>query len=178
MSFRKNDPLTYGRLLEALTYDPETGIFTRNPRAGNSRFVRTWNTRYANQIANHVRPDGYVDITIDYYSYQAHRLAFFYVHGKWPRDHIDHIDRDKRNNRLTNLREATRSQNLCNRSHTKTSQSGVKGVSFDKRRGNWRAEIKYQGRATHLGTYDSIEEARSAYRRAGIELHGEFFHSD
>ena len=92
------------RLRELLHYDPETGIFR----------WRNWRTGPAKETAG--RPSQrYLQIQVDGRRYQAHRLAILYVTGVWPPDVVDHIDGDGFNNRIANLRSATKSQNLHNR---------------------------------------------------------------
>ncbi len=98
--------LTAERLRELLTYDPETGHF---------RWVFTKGCRAGGQIAGTVRRDGYLCIAVDGRKHKAHRLAWFYMHGRWPHPEIDHINRSKLDNRLCNLREATRVENNANR---------------------------------------------------------------
>lgn len=105
-----------------------------------------------------------------------HRLAFFLMMGRWPLPgmEVDHRDNNPRNNRWENLREATRSQNGCNRKIQSNNTSGMKGVFFDKTRRKWVAEIKLNNKKIRLGRFDLIEDAAAAYAAAAIRLHGEF----
>lgn len=141
--------ITPDRLREVLAYDPDTGQFHWRVR-GRGKYKRP------GAHAGHY--DGrYVTMRVDGRKYYAHRLAWVYVHGVWPDGDIDHINEDKSDNRISNLRPASRSQNMLNVSRaSERSQSGVRGVS--PRRGRWRATIS--GR--HIGDFDTIEEAAAA----------------
>ncbi len=88
--------------------------------------------------------------------------------------HVDHIDRNKMNNRKSNLRLATRSENLCNQKTSLRNSSGYKGVSWNKRRGKWHCYITKDQRRHHLGYFDSVREAAVKYNESAIKLHGEF----
>lgn len=96
------------------------------------------------------------------------------VYGEWPDQHVDHINGNKLDNRICNLRLATRSQNLSNRGAQANSRSGVKGVFVEAWSGRWKASIQHQGRTFNLGRYDTREQAQEAYRRAAEHYHGEF----
>jgi hypothetical protein len=96
MTTTKQDKLAAERLRERLRYDGGTGVFTRRVGSGHAR---------AGEIAGSVHSTGYVRIGIDGGKYTAHRLAWLYVHGVWPSDQIDHINRNRSDNRIANLRE-------------------------------------------------------------------------
>ena len=87
---------------------------------------------------------------------------------------IDHKDHNRGNNRVGNLRPATASQNAANSKLYSTSTSGVKGVSFNKRRNKWKAQIRVNTNVTHIGYYANIEEAKEAYNKKALEVFGEF----
>ena len=135
------------------------------------RVWKIWNGRHPGAVAGRVN-NGYREIGIKNIRYLAHRLAWLYVHGEWPQHQIDHIDGDKLNNLIANLRLATNSQNGANRGAPADNTSGYKGVSRAKQR--WRAVISVKGRYRHLGTFGTAEEAYAAYCKAARELHGEF----
>ena len=96
-----------------------------------------------------------------------------YIHGESSPLEIDHIDRDKSNNRINNLRSATRSQNKANEGSRKNNKLGVKGVCLDNR-GKYRTTINVNGKANFLGRFDTLEKAAEAYRTAAISYFGEF----
>jgi hypothetical protein len=153
------------RLRELLAYDPHTGLF---------RWRVTRTKARAGAIAGYVKSDGYVSLCVEGRAYFAHRLAWLHVHGQWPAACIDHINRDRGDNRISNLREATISQNGCNRLGAADSKSGVKGVWFDASRNRWTACIQLRGRTKQIGRFKTKEDAAAAYERAATELHGEF----
>lgn len=121
---------------------------------------------------------GGFDETIGYYrlkikgkSYLTHRVIFFMSNGHLP-DLIDHIDGDTTNNQSDNLREATKENNRWNCSPNKSTQSGVKGVYYD--RGRWKALVNFKGDRYYLGMYSSIEEAAEVVRVKYELLQGEY----
>jgi hypothetical protein len=95
----------------------------------------------------------YLKATVLGVTYQCHRLAWFYVHGKWPIGVIDHIDLNKSNNRIKNLRDTSKSGNEHNRGVRKDNKSGYKGVFWSSRERKWKAAIKANGKKIHLGTF-------------------------
>lgn len=105
---------------------------------------------------------------------QAHRVAWFLHYGRFPNGELDHIDGDKANNRIENLRVATRSQNTAYRGKTKRNTSGFKGVCWHRRDKRWRASIGSKGRRLDLGSFSTPEEAFEAYKAAAVHHHGEF----
>ena len=118
--------------------------------------------------------NGYIYVTLHDYKLLAHRVAWFYVTGKWPEEQLDHINRDRRDNRLVNLRPASQSQNSCNGSLRSTNKSGYRGVSWEKRKRKWQARIVKDGKQYPLGYFDTKESAYDAYLEAAKRLHGEF----
>jgi len=170
--------ITADQARELLDYDPETGVFKWRFRPRSTfKSERAWkirNVRYAGSAAGTTDRKGYIVIKIMGRLYRAHRLAWLYVHGVWPKNDIDHISMVKDDNRIANLREATRSQNNCNTGIRGDSTSGVKGVSWNARKGKWRADIVLHGRQHHIGYFDDIEDAKDARIAAAEKLHGEF----
>lgn len=166
IDMKKEAALTQDKLKDSLTYDPGTGVFTWNQyRPGRKR----------DRPAGSLRRRGYRTICIDGHIYKAHRLAWFYMTGKWPKDQIDHINQDKSDNRFDNLREANSQENGRNCPLTKANTSGHVGVSRFKRTGKWRARLTLDNKDVHLGYFDNIEDAISARVQANIE-HG--FHEN
>lgn len=156
--------LTSERLRELLHYNPETGVFTRRQTVGPKAL--------SNQKAGCMRPDGYLVFRVDGRLYRAHRLAWLYSRGEWPAIEIDHINRNPSDNRMCNLREATRSQNVANTKKHIGNASGFKGVYSHHSR--WRAEIFVTGKKRHLGVFDTPEVAAGAYLAAAQQSFGEF----
>ena len=125
-------------------------------------------------IAGCKRKDGYLVVRVLDKLYLAHRLAWFWHHGVWPKDLIDHVDGNKENNKIENLREATKSTNGFNRGKEKTNRTGFKGIVFYKPYGKYMARITVQRKSTFLGYYDTPEDAHQAYCDAAATYHGEF----
>ena len=148
-----------------LHYDPETGIWTRR---------RT--TRYcvSGERADYRGSAGYHFVGFEGETFSAHRLAWFYMTGKWPSRQVDHEDTDGSNNRWRNLRLATPSQNACNKKIDARNTSGLKGVSWRPRAKKWTARITKDGQAYDFGYFDTFEEAAIVRFCAANLLHGEF----
>jgi hypothetical protein len=157
--------ITQEYLHSILHYDPITGVFTYKVKR-SSRALK-------GAIAGAKDRRGYLSIKIDYVAYYAHRLAWFYIHGEWPKDQLDHVDGDKTNNALHNLREATAAQNTHNRPTPRNNKTGFKGVDLT-RGGKYRAAICIGYQHRFLGYFDTAEEAHAAYCKAAQELHGEY----
>lgn len=158
--------LTADRLKQLLHYDPETGVWTWLKARGRNA--------PAGARAGRVQETGYRHIKIDGKIYKSGRLAHFYMTGKWPENLVDHEDTDKSNDRWTNLRDATRSQNQGNRPLNRNNKSGLKGVSWAARQKKWKADIRFGGRSRHLGYFISKEVAHEAYVTAARQYFGEF----
>ena len=156
--------LSVERLRELLDYSPETGIFTWKIGGHGWRRVGV--------LAGSQSIKGYQTIGIDGREYAAHRLAWLYVHGEWPEGALDHINRDKADNRIANLRPATYSQNRANR--LGKSASGFKGVYWHKKVGKFQAQIRIEDKRCSLGYFTTAEEAHEAYKTAAIHHFGEF----
>ena len=150
-----------------LHYNPETGVFIRR--------IKTANCISVGDIAGGLE-HGYIVIQLCGIKYKAHRLAWFYVHGVWPKDQIDHINHIRDDNRLSNLREATNKSNGKNQSMYPNNTSGITGVArFRKNR--WQAYITNNGKLFPLGKYkdkfDAVCARKSAENKYGFhENHG------
>ena len=162
IAMAKKALVTAERLRELLSYDPFTGVFAWRNAKGTAR---------AGDKAGSVNGDGYVYIRIDGRMYGAHRLAWLYVHGEFPANQLDHLDRDRANNALCNLQSVTCLENNQNRGLQRNNKSGYRGVSWDSRDGRWRAQIRANGKKQSLGYFGSAEEAHIAYTTAATKLH-------
>jgi hypothetical protein len=155
-------PLTQHDLIRALHYDQSTGLFTRTFKNGNAKPVGSINTK------------GYVCIPLNSVKYVAHRLAWLWVHGNFPNGQIDHINGDKQDNRIANLRVVTNKQNCENKPLQKNSTSGFVGVNWKASANKWVAQICHNQHVIYLGLFNKIEEAIAVRRLAQRAL---FTHS-
>jgi hypothetical protein len=101
----------------------------------------------------------------------VHRVMWALVTGAWPVADIDHINGDRTDNRIANLREASRAQNLQNTLNRAPGMSGIKGVTFDRQTGKWRPQLKKNGKSINLGRFESCEQAQAAYIAAKRQHH-------
>lgn len=159
--------LTQKELMGLLSYNPETGLFTRLA-SNNSRLK-------VGDIAGSIHVSGYVEIKINGRIYKAHRLAFLYMTGSWPLDMTDHIDGIRHNNKWLNLREANRSENNRNAKIRSDNKTGYKGVFFEKGARKWRSMCWANGKQQCLGLFNTAIEASNAYRKFAKKHHGIFF---
>lgn len=155
--------LTQSYLKECLTYDPDTGIFVWNTRPlshfKNSHGMNTFNAQLANKETVYKGNRGYFMISLNKRLYLAHRLAFLYMEGYFPENDVDHIDRDKSNNKWSNLREVSTQCNMQNCNLSKANKSGVCGVYWSRWDNKWIATIRVAGKAIYLGRFVNFEDA-------------------
>lgn len=138
--------LTHNKLLKAINYNKDTGIFTRhNGKLAGSNIL--------NSCGNY-----YCEISINGKSYLAHRLAVFYVTGSWPNGHIDHIRGNTLDNRFKMLRVVDNQENSLNRKIQANNTTGCSGVTTTKN-GKFKARINFKNREISLGTHDKFETA-------------------
>lgn len=173
--------LTHCQLVEALSYDAETGVFTWRERPliafADEHHGRIWNIRFAGKPAGAVGVAGYVYISLGKFRYRAHRLAWLYVHGEWPKGEIDHANHDRADNRLANLEAATPTQNRRNQTIRKSNRFGITGVTWCENDQVWKPNITVNYRMINLGRERDFFEAccirKSAEVRYGFhENHG------
>jgi len=161
--------LTAERLREVLRYDAATGVFRWH--------IKPCHQMNAGDVAGAKHCAGYVQMRVLGRVYLAHRLAWLYVTNQWPEGLIDHANGDRSDNRFSNLRLVTRSQNAANASCHRDSASKIKGVYWSRQRHRWRAEICVSGRRIHIGLYDSKDAAAAAYSAAATQHFGEYARS-
>ena len=156
----KRAALTQERLHELVTYDPATGDF--HARVDRGKF------KGGDKLG---KSDGrYVSISIDGISYYAHRLVWLYIHGHWPNPCGDHLNGNGLDNRLSNLREASLTQNNWNKSAESKNSSGRTGIYLEQ--GRWKARIGIANRWLTLGSFKTFSEALAVREAAEIELTG------
>jgi len=155
------------RLHELLTYNGETGVFTWKKRTSNAARLGG----VAGSLSH-----GYREIGIDGERYRAHRLVWLLTHGRWPTAFIDHINGDRDDNRLCNLREASSMENSRNMRRHRDNRAGFKGATYCPKRYHlpWQSRICVKGKTRPLGWYATAEEAHQAYLKAAREVFGEF----
>src|SRR5262245_27259423 len=145
--------ITQAELKEHLYYHPGSGDFVRIRRGARG-------VNFVGQQAGTADPRGYIVVEVKRRSYYGHQLAWLYVHGQWPKE-IDHINRDKSDNRIANLRDVPHGWNVCNK--PSRSKAGFMGVVERRYGRRYHAQIKINGYMQHLGAFATAEEAAAAY---------------
>ncbi len=150
--------------MKEISYNPLTGLFTwsygrRGVKAGS--------------VAGSLTRDGYLQIKINHRVYSAHRLAMFLANGKWPIGEVDHIDGNRLNNALANLRDVSRSVNSQNqrKAQSDNKSSGLLGVTWNKQHKKWQSKIMVNKVYHHVGLFDCSEVAHAAYIEKKRQLH-------
>jgi hypothetical protein len=156
--------MTPSDLRQLVEYDPETGKLTWKPRAGNPRF----NNRLAGKPAFAQPSDGYLTGHINRKNYKAHRIAWAVAYGEWPNGDLDHINGDRSDNRIENLRVVDVAENARNLRLSRLNTSGVTGVSWFARDSKWWAKITVSRRVIHLGFFNNLSDAAAARRAAEL----------
>lgn len=166
--------LTREYLTECFYYLPDTGdlVWRRRPRKhfNTVKGYKIANTTHTGNIAGVRTSRGYTNVKINGRLYKAHRLIWFLIHGAWPRDEIDHIDGNRSNNKLENLREATRLENARNKRKLRPTTCRYKGVAMTKS-GKFCAVIGVNYKSIYSELFSTEEEAHSAY----IEMADKYF---
>jgi len=160
--------ISQSELQKLFKYNKETGDFIRK--------VKTAIATSVGEKAGYKNKQGYVQMRIQGKTYQAHALAWLYMFGEIP-TLIDHIDGNRSNNAITNLRIADRSINGFNREKKSESSSVFKGVLWSKRLQKWFVQIKVDGKQKYCGSYSSIEEAIRVAKEMRRQYHAEFARS-
>ena len=178
----KNDP-TAECIRQILDYNPKTGIFVwkrRSPNVfkdgGHSREHKcaVWNTKFAGKNAGTINNKGYGSIVIRGIAMAAHRLAFLYVNDIYPNDQIDHIDGNRSNNKISNLREAVNGQNRNNAKLQKNNTSGDKNVHYCKSAKKWLVRFNINEKKITVFRSRDLELSALVASEWRDYLHGEF----
>ncbi|MEC5643164.1 HNH endonuclease [Citrobacter koseri] len=159
--------ITQPELISRLSYDPDSGIFTWKGVLGN-RFSRV------GHVAGTINGRGYIQIGVGGKLYLAHRLAWLYMTGTWPKLILDHVDGNPLNNRFSNLRDADYSQNMCNKKKARKNTSGYRGVVWCGRDKKWVARGAFRRKAYTLGRFENIELAALVAQNFREKYHLEF----
>lgn len=156
-------------LRSLFSYDPDSGVLSWKVK-------RHWKTDVGS-VAGIKRTDGYLGVKFDQSTYLVHRVIWALFHGSSPCAMIDHIDGDRANNKIDNLRLADDYQNRWNSAPRPkiTATHGHQGVIWNRRCSCWNARIRVLGKLKHLGTFSTADEAASAYKQAAQGNHGSFW---
>lgn len=155
--------ITQDRLKELVSYDPDTGVFVwlkdngKNAKQGST--------------AGRINFYGYSVICIDGQTYLAHRLAWMYCFGNFPEMNIDHLNGDRNDNRVSNLRDVSQDVNCQNHRKQNGDKPVMIGVSFDKATKKFKSQIMHKGKNLHLGRFRTEAEAHDAYISAKRKFH-------
>lgn len=155
--------LTQDYVKDKINYDKTTGEFTWKINRGK--------VKKGNKIQT--KRNGYLAVGINYKTYALHRIAWLYEYGYFPKE-IDHINGNKSDNRIENLRECTRVQNCQNRVDTKNKSSGIRNVHWHKLAKKWQVRIQYNKKRICIGLFDDVELAELVAIEARNKYHGEY----
>lgn len=162
--------------MESLTQETVRKLFDYRSDGNLIWKIKAANCVHIGDVAGGKKSDGYYVVPVCGKYRTVHRVIFLWHNGYIP-DYIDHLDNDKSNNRIENLRPATKSQNGCNRKLLRNNTSGFKGVRWHKLKSKWQSSIMFNSKAIHLGYFSTPEDAYIAYCDAGRKYHGEFFNA-
>jgi hypothetical protein len=160
------NPHNYETISKYLDYNPDTGVITWK--------IQRSNRKKAGDIAGVIDSNGYRRIKFSPKLYLAHRVAWLLYYKEWPQNLIDHINLDVSDNRILNLREATQSQNMMNCTKYKTNTSGIKGVTYNKKRKKWRCYLSLNGVRFQKGEFKTKEEAEVFINDWRKQIHKEY----
>ena len=146
-------------LLEQFDYNEDTGIFIRKNTSGGKK---------KGTIAGTLRKDGYIEIRFKGKKHLAHRLVWLYIYGYLPKNQLDHINHNRADNRLENLRESNDRINMLNKTLYLNNSSGVCGVNWYKPNNKWNAQIQVDGKKINLGYFVEFSEAVNARKNAEV----------
>lgn len=149
--------LTQERLKQLVSYNPETGIFIR-------KISLAHNAKVGAVAGNKNSQRGYLEFSIDCKTYTCHRLAWLYIFGEFPKGQIDHINHNKTDNRIKNLRSVFPSENQKNRTLNKNNLYGHSGIR--KVKNKWVCQITVKRKTIYLGAFDSLLDASNCRKQA------------
>lgn len=162
---RKHTP-SIERLRELFVYSPQSGVLLRKIRRGSAP---------EGAVAGGDNSHGYLVVPVDGRRYMAHCIAWAMHYGQWPTQMLDHIDRNRANNAIANLRVANNELNQGNTKINKRNTSGYRGVSWCSQSGKWTAFIRLNGRNKRLGSFETRLLAAEAYSNVAKQKFGEFY---
>lgn len=163
---QKEESLTLEKALHYFDYNPQTGSLKWKSQPSSKTHIGT--------EAGTLNRNGYILVGFEKKYYLAHRLAWLIAHGCWPKLVLDHINGKSTDNRIENLRECTFANNMKNQRLSKSNKSGVKGVHWNSSKRKWIAKIGVSYKEKTIGSYNSLEDAKTAVIQARTALHGEF----
>jgi len=139
-------------------------------RYGQKSIAKSWNKKHAGKKAFDVLTDGYLAGAIYGNSHKAHRIIYAMHYGEWPKDEIDHINHNKIDNRIVNLRIATRTENNKNQTIRTDNKSGFCGVYWREAHNKWYAQIRHEGKNIYLGGFDKKSDAVAVREKANVRF--------
>lgn len=176
-----NDLCFFQELSESVRYCKDSGLFFWRKKDGDDYHTKSWNTRYSGKECGKLNGDGYIIIAITRMGkrrhVQAHRLAWFVMTGSMPFGEIDHIDQNRRNNKIDNLRDVSASINMRNASMRSNNKSGAIGVCWRKQKSKWAAYATINKKQHFLGLFSNIDDAKAVVaefrsKHGFTDLHG------
>lgn len=178
----KRQPPCPSLLRQLILYKPDTGLLFWKERGPEHfdvddplRAANVFNAMHAGARAGSQGGKGYRVVGILGGPLLEHRVAWALHYGRWPRHSIDHINGDRTDNRIRNLRDVPVTENNRNRSVCRRNKSGKVGVAWSARKSKWVSRISTRGKTIHLGYFDALSEAVRA-REAAEEMYG--FHKN
>lgn len=157
--------VTHEQLISPVYYEEISGLFFRSSSKGGVS---------VGSLAGGLHANGYLMMNIAKRKVLAHRMTWLWCYGWLPECEIDHINGNKLDNRISNLRLASRCENQMNVPITSANTSGIKGVCYNKSAGKWQAQIQANNKRFYLGLFSSKDDAALAYLSAEKKLHGDF----
>ncbi len=151
--------ITQDIVRDLFTYSPDTGILVRAKKVKGG-------VNAGDEVGLSVNSAGYKQVTINGKSYLLHRIIWLYVNGSLPVEIMDHINRDKTDNRICNLRLVSKRENNINQGLRKDNTTGYKGVSYSKSKRKYVSHMRDIGKRVYLGAFTTAQEASIAYSKA------------